>query len=416
MTTVDLARLDPLESSCDPVALEARHGAHNYHPLPVTIVSGEGAWVTDDHGRRLIDLLSAYSALNFGHAHPALLAAAHCQLDRLTLTSRAFHNDQLGPFCAELAALCPIPDSGVLPMNTGAEAVETAIKAARRWGYLRNGVPADRANIVTFAGNFHGRTTTIIGFSTDPATRDTFGPYSGGFRTATFGDLGSVEAVIDEHTVAVLVEPIQGEAGVVIPPAGFMASLRRLCDERGMLLICDEIQSGLGRTGRTFAVDHEGPGGLVPDILILGKALGGGIIPLSAIVARRDVIDVFTPGTHGSTFGGNPLACAVGRTVIGMLMTGEHQANAARLGAHLDARLAAMHGRGVVAHRCRGLWAGVDIDPSLGSGREICERLLARGILAKDTHGSTVRIAPPLVIADADLDVALDQLTAVLAG
>ncbi len=282
--------------------------AHNYDPLPVTLVSGEGAWVIALDGTRYLDLLSAYSALNFGHRHPRLVAAAHAQLDRLTLTSRAFHNDQLGPFCAELAELVGM--DGVLVMNTGAEAVETAIKAVRRWAYDVKGVAPDQATIVTAAGNFHGRTTTIVGFSTDPDARRGFGPFTPGFVTVPFGDLAAVEGAIDDTTAAVLVEPIQGEAGVIIPPPGYLAGLRRLCDERGVLLVLDEIQSGLGRTGRTLACDHEG---VRPDVLLLGKALGGGIVPISAVVARRDVLDVFTPGSHGSTFGGNPLACAVGQ-------------------------------------------------------------------------------------------------------
>jgi ornithine--oxo-acid transaminase len=374
----------------------------------VTLVEGEGSWVTDREGRRYLDLLSAYSALNFGHRHPRLVAVAHAQLDRLTLTSRAFHNDQLGPFAEALVDLVGL--DAVIPMNTGAEAVESAIKAARRWGYDVRGIPADRATIVTAAGCFHGRTTTIVGFSTDPQARRGFGPFAPGFRSVPFGDLPAMEAAIDETTAAVLLEPVQGEAGVVIPPAGYLQAVRDLCDRRDVLLVADEIQSGLGRTGRTLACDHEG---VRPDVVLLGKALGGGIVPISAVVARRDIIDTFEPGSHGSTFGGNPLACAVAGEVVAMLRTGEHQAAARRLGSHLTGRLeemAADPSCPVAAVRTIGLWAGVDIDPSFGSARHASERLLARGVLAKDTGTHTLRLAPPLTISRADLDHALDRL------
>jgi ornithine--oxo-acid transaminase len=393
--------------SLAPADLEARWSAHNYHPLPVTLVEGEGCWVTGDDGTSYLDLLSAYSALNFGHRHPRLVAAAHAQLDRLTLTSRAFYNDQLGPFCAALADLVGM--DGVLVMNTGAEAVETAIKAARRWAYTVRGVRPDRAVIITAAGNFHGRTTTIVGFSTDPDARAGFGPFPPGFATVPFGDLAAMANRIDRRTAAILVEPIQGEAGVIIPPAGYLAGLRRLCDEAGILLIVDEIQSGLGRTGRTLACDHDG---VRPDVVLLGKALGGGIVPISAMVARRDVIDVFTPGSHGSTFGGNPLACAVGREVVDMLATGEMQRRAEKLGEVFAAELATLDPSGVAAVRSRGLWAGIDIKH--GSARALCERLLHRRVLAKDAHGQTLRLAPPLVITETDLRWAVAQLRAVL--
>jgi ornithine--oxo-acid transaminase len=390
--------------------LESRWVAPNYAPLPVTLVEGEGAWVVDDEGRRYLDLLSAYSALNFGHRHPRLVAAAHAQLDRLTLTSRAFRNDQLGRFAAELAGLCG--KERVLPMNTGAEAVETAIKLARRWGYLAKGVPSDRAKIITCAGNFHGRTTTIVGFSTDPTARAGFGPFTPGFVTVPFGDADALQRAITEHTVAFLVEPIQGEAGVIVPPDGYLAEVRRICDDMGVLLVADEIQSGLGRTGRTFACDHED---VRPDVYVLGKALGGGIVPLSAVVADDALLGVLTPGTHGSTFGGNPLASAVGREVVAMLRTGEHQDRAAELGAHLATRLGELAARpGVDAVRSRGLWAGIDFTAGMPSGREACERLRDRGVLAKDTHGQTIRLAPPLVIAPDDLDLALDRLADVI--
>ena len=384
--------------------------AHNYHPLPVVVESASGAWMTDVDGRRYLDLLAGYSALNFGHSHPGLLRVAHEQLDRLTLTSRAFVHDRFADFCSALGDLCG--KDLVLPMNTGAEAVETAIKVARKWGYDVKGVAPDQATIIVASGNFHGRTTTIVGFSDDPDARDGFGPFAPGFRTVPYGDLAAVEAAIDATTVAVLVEPIQGEGGVVIPPEGYLRGLREVCTREGVLLAADEIQAGLGRTGRTFACDHED---VVPDLYILGKALGGGIVPVSAVVADRDVLGVLRPGQHGSTFGGNPLACAVGHEVVTMLATGEHQARAAELGVTMREQLEALLGHGVVGVRTRGLWAGVDIDPAVGTGRQVCEALMARGVLAKDTHGSTIRLAPPLVIEADDLTWGLEQLAAVVA-
>ena len=383
--------------------------AHNYHPLPVVVAHAEGAWMTDVDGRRFLDLLAGYSALNFGHSHPALVAAAHAQLDKLTLTSRAFVHDQFADFCAALGDLCG--KDLVLPMNTGAEAVETAIKVARKWGYEVKGVPADQATIIVASGNFHGRTTTIVGFSDDPDARDGFGPFSPGFTTVPYGDLEALEAAIDETTVAVLIEPIQGEGGVVIPPEGYLRGVRAACTRENVLFAADEIQAGLGRTGRTFACDHED---VVPDIYILGKALGGGIVPVSAIVADRGVLGVLKPGQHGSTFGGNPLACAVGHEVVDMLATGDFQCRAEELGELLRTRLEAMVGHGVLAVRVRGLWAGIDIDPAVGTGRQVCEALMARGVLAKDTHGSTIRLAPPLVISAEDLEWGLDQLAEVV--
>jgi len=384
-------------------AQSAAHSAHNYNPLPVVIAEGEGAWVTDVEGHRYIDMLAAYSALNFGHRHPRLVAAAQRQLGRVTLVSRAFDHDQFGPFCAELAALAGM--EMVLPMVSGAEAVETAIKTARKWGYEVKGVPTDEAVIVVFEGNFHGRTTTIISFSTDADARASFGPYTPGFRIVPYGEAEALAAVMDERVVAVLVEPIQGESGVHVPPDGFLTSVRQLCTQWGALMIADEIQSGLGRTGMTFACEHEN---VVPDAYLLGKALGGGIVPVSAMVSTSDILGVFKPGQHGSTFGGNPLGCAIAREVIAMLSTGEFQERSAKLGAHMHDRLQAMPESGVLKVHGRGLWAGVEFI-SL-SGREACERLAGRGVLAKDTHGSCVRLAPPLVISETDLDWALDQL------
>ncbi len=379
------------------------HLAHNYHPLPVEIATGSGAWVTDVDGRRYLDLLAAYSAVNFGHGHPALVAAAKAQLDRVTLVSRAFENDRLEPFARELAALAG--KDLVLPMNTGAEAVESAIKVARAWGYRVKGVPEGAATIVVAAGNFHGRTTTIVSFSDDPQARDGFGPYTPGFRIVPYGSAEAIEAAVDETTVAVLLEPVQGEAGVVVPPEDYLPAVRRICDERRVLFIADEIQSGLGRVGATFACDLVG---VVPDLYLLGKALGGGIVPISAVVGDADVLGVLQPGEHGSTFGGNPLAAAVGLEVVRMLATGEPQARARELGGILRSRLEALVGHGVTAVRTRGLWAGVDIDPALGTAREVCERMMAAGVLAKDTHGRTVRFAPPIVISTADVHRAMD--------
>jgi ornithine--oxo-acid transaminase len=383
------------------------HGAHNYQPLPVMISEAEGCWVTDVDGRRYLDMLAAYSAINFGHRHPRLVAAAQRQLERVTLVSRAFEHDQFGPFCAELAALAGM--EMVLPMNTGAEAVETAIKTARKWGYEVKGVSADEAVIVAFGGNFHGRTTTIISFSTDEDARGSYGPFTPGFVVVPYGDLEALAEVMNDRVVAVLVEPIQGEAGVLAPPPGFLTGVRDLCSAHGALMIADEIQSGLGRTGTTFACEHED---VVPDMYVLGKALGGGIVPVSAVVSSGDVLGVFKPGQHGSTFGGNPLACAVAREVIAMLSTGEFQERSAKLGAHMHDRLSGLPRDAVRQVRGRGLWAGVEF--SALSGREVCERLATLGVLAKDTHGTAIRLAPPLVIAESDLDWALDRIEEII--
>ncbi|MFI2257762.1 ornithine--oxo-acid transaminase [Streptomyces tubercidicus] len=394
------------------IAAAEAHSAHNYHPLPVVVATAEGAWVTDVEGRRYLDMLAGYSALNFGHGNRRLLDAAKAQLERVTLTSRAFHHDRFADFCTQLAELCGM--ELVLPMNTGAEAVETAVKTARKWGYKIKGVPDGRAKLIVADNNFHGRTTTIVSFSTDPEARADFGPYTPGFEIVPYGDLAALEAAVDADTVAVLLEPIQGEAGVLVPPPGYLAGVRELTRRRNVLFIADEIQSGLGRTGRTFACEHED---VVPDMYVLGKALGGGVVPVSAVVSSREVLGVFAPGEHGSTFGGNPLACAVALEVMAMLRTGEFQQQAVELGEHLHSELGLLVGGGAVdAVRGRGLWAGVDINPSRGTGREISEQLLARGVLVKDTHGSTIRLAPPLVISKEDLDWGLDQLRGVLEG
>ncbi|MCW2876592.1 MAG: ornithine--oxo-acid transaminase [Sphaerisporangium sp.] len=399
----------------DLIELSERRSAHNYHPLPVVVREAHGAWVTDVEGRRYLDCLAGYSSLNFGHGNPKILQAAQEQLQRVTLTSRAFFHDQFADFCQGLADLCG--KDMILPMNTGAEAVETAIKVARKWGYEVKGVAPDQANILVMEDNFHGRTTTIVSFSTDPDAREGFGPATPGFTIVKYGSAEAIRDAIDANTVAVLIEPIQGEAGVLVPPSGYLRQVREICTENNVLLIADEIQSGLGRTGDTFACDHEG---VVPDMYVLGKALGGGVVPVSAVVADADVLGVIKPGQHGSTFGGNPLACAVGNAVIELLGTGEYQARAKELGAVLHERLRGLigpvghGGHGVVAVRGRGLWAGVDIDPSLGTGRQVCEALMRHGVLAKDTHGSTIRLAPPLVVSEEDLNWAVDQLAAVL--
>jgi ornithine--oxo-acid transaminase len=391
------------------IELTERRAAHNYHPLPVVLSHGEGAWVTDVDGRRYLDCLAGYSALNFGHRHPRLVARATEQLDRLTLTSRAFYNDQLGPFADALGSL--VGKEMILPMNSGAEAVETAVKVARKWGVQVKGVAADRGRIIVMDGNFHGRTTTIVGFSTDDVARRDYGPFTPGFDLVSYGKPTSVGDAITDETIAVLLEPIQGEGGVLIPPPGFLRQVRALCDQHGILLIADEIQSGLARTGRTLAVEHED---VVPDIVVLGKALGGGILPVSAIAADTGVLGVITPGSHGSTFGGNPFAAAVGHEVCLMLETGEFQQRATELGARLLTGLASLDSDTVREVRCRGLWAGIDLDPMVMTGRQLCEGLLERNVLAKETHGATIRLAPPIVCSEDDIDLLVDAIGSVL--
>lgn len=393
------------------IAQVEQHAARNYHPLPVVVESASGAWVTDVDGRRYLDCLAAYSAVNFGHGHPRLVAAAKAQLDRVTLTSRAFHSAALGPFVAELAALAG--KDMVLPMNTGAEAVESGIKVARRWAYEVKGVPAGQAEIVVAAGNFHGRTTTIVSCSDDPEAREGFGPFTPGFVTVPYGDAEALAAAITPRTAAVLLEPIQGEAGVGIPPADYLPRVREITRREGVLMIADEIQSGLGRTGATFRCRQLD---VVPDLYLLGKALGGGIVPVSAVVGDADVLGVLTPGSHGSTFGGNPLAAAVGLEVVRMLAEGDMQRRALELGARLEAGLRRFVGHGVTEVRCAGLWAGIDVDPEVATARELCLRLMDAGVLAKDTHGRTVRLAPPIVITEAEVDLLLEAFEGALAG
>jgi ornithine--oxo-acid transaminase len=393
----------------DPVELEQRWCAHNYHPLPVVLTRGEGAFLWDNEGKRYIDMMSAYSAVSHGHGHPRILAALEAQARRLAVPSRAYHNDRLGPFLEKLCQVARLDRA--LPMNTGAEAVETAIKAARRWAYRMKRVPRDRAEIIVANGNFHGRTTTIVGFSSEPDYRDGFGPFAPGFKSVPFGDLAAVERAITPATAAVVIEPIQGEAGIVLPPDGWLAGLRRLCDRTGVLLIADEVQSGLGRTGAWFACDHEG---VRPDGLILGKALGGGVLPVSALVGTRDLMDVFTPGSHGSTFGGNALAAAVGLEALEVIEEEGLVERSRVLGARMLERLAAMKSPLLKDVRGRGLWVGAEIDPDFATARQVCERLVAAGVLSKETHDTVIRLAPPLVIAEDVLDDALDRFEGVL--
>jgi len=387
--------------------------APNYKPLPVKIATAEDCWVIDVEGKRYYDALAGYSSLNFGHRHPGLIQAAKDQMDRVTLVSRAFDFELLEPFADKLAKLCDM--DMILPMNTGAEAVETAIKAARKWGHEVKGIPANEALIIVAEDNFHGRTSTIVSFSSDDVARDNFGPFSGGFLAVPYGDIDAIEKAITENAdrlAAVLLEPIQGESGVVIPPAEYLPAVRRLTEENNVLFILDEIQSGLGRTGYTFAWERVGA---KPDLMTLGKALGGGIYPVSACVGKAEVMGLMTPGTHGSTFGGNPIACALGMAVCDLLETGEYQARARELGEHFQSRLDAMVREGLLLDkRGAGMWAGIDIDPDRATGRAVCELLMDKGVLAKDTHGSTVRFAPPLSTNKEDLDWMLDQLEAVL--
>lgn len=413
MTPTGIAPAGAVETTSDRTATEIerveRHAAHNYHPLPVVVAEASGAWVTDVDGKRYLDCLAAYSAVNFGHGHPRLTAAAKAQLDRVTLTSRAFHSAALGPFVEELAQLAH--KDMVLPMNTGAEAVESGIKVARRWAYRVKGVPADSAEIIVADGNFHGRTTTIISFSDDPDARADFGPYTPGFVRVPYGDADAIAEAITPNTAAVLLEPIQGEAGVLIPPDDYLPRVREITSANNVLMIDDEIQAGLGRTGETFRCDAVG---VVPDIYLLGKALGGGIVPVSAVVANADVLGVLTPGSHGSTFGGNPLAAAVGLEVVRMLAAGDLQARARSLGERLQHGLDPLIGKGITEIRRAGLWVGVDIDPAVGTARDVCLKLLESGILAKDTHGQTVRLAPPIVIEEDDIDLLVERFGAAL--
>lgn len=391
------------------IELAEKYGAHNYHPLPIVISKAEGVWVWDTDNNRFLDMLSSYSALNQGHRHPKIITAMKEQLDRVTLTSRAFHNDQMGEF---MKMLCEISQMDkALLMNSGAEAVETAIKAARKWGYKVKGVEADKAEIIVCENNFHGRTTTIVGFSSEEQYRADFGPFTPGFRTIPYGDADALAAAINPNTVGFLFEPIQGEGGILMPPTGFISEARRICSENRVLLMADEIQTGLGRTGKMFACEHEN---IKPDILIIGKALGGGLYPVSAILASQEVMDLFHPGDHGSTFGGNPLACACGKAALNVLLDEKLPERAAELGEYFISRLRSIDSRHVKEVRGKGLLIGLEIEESSGVARPFCEALSQRGILAKETHQQTIRFAPPLVITREEVDWAVEQIQAVL--
>lgn len=387
------------------IALEERYGTNNYHPLPIVVERGEGAWVYDVEGRRFLDCLSSYSAVNLGHGHPRLIETLTEQAARVTLTSRAFRNDQLAFFVKELAELAGLDK--VLPMNTGAEAVETAIKAARRWGYRRKGIAKDRAKIIVCEGNFHGRTTTIVGFSSEESYRDGFGPFTPGFVRIPFGDLDALAAAIDDDTCGFLVEPIQCESGIHIPPDGYLRAAADLCRARNVLLIADEIQTGLGRTGKRWACDYEG---VTPDLLIVGKALSGGAYPVSAVIGRDEVMELFNPGSHGSTYGGNPLGCAVARTAMAILEDEDLAGRSARLGAKVLAALKAIKHPHIREVRGRGLLIGIELTVP---ARPYCERLAELGLLCKETHDLVVRLTPPLVIAESDLDWMVAQVQSV---
>ncbi|MDB5726989.1 MAG: rocD [Noviherbaspirillum sp.] len=389
------------------IELENRYSAHNYRPLPVVLEKGKGVWLWDVDGKKYLDMISAYSAVSFGHSHPVLLETLIRQAETLAVTSRAFHTDRLGPFLQLLCEMTGLPKA--LPMNTGAEAVETAIKAARKWGHKVKGIPDERAEIIVCSGNFAGRTTTIVGFSSERQYRDGFGPFAPGFVSVPYGDAAALEAAITAHTAAFLVEPVQGEGGIIVPPPGYLAACRRICAHHGVLLICDEVQTGLGRTGRLLACQHED---VKPDGLILGKALGGGLLPVSAFVAREDVMGVFNPGDHGSTFGGNPLAAAVGTAALRLLKQERLAERAAHLGAYFMAGLRAIAHPAIREVRGQGLLIGLELDPAVVSARAFCEELMHNGILSKETHETVVRFAPPLIISQEELDAALNVIGA----
>ncbi len=392
------------------IDLEDSYGAHNYHPLDVVLSRGEGIWVWDVEGNKYMDFLASYSAVNQGHCHPKIVEAMIKQSRELALTSRAFRNDQLGPFYKELCELTGFEK--VLPMNTGAEAVETAIKAARKWGYKVKGVPEGQAEILVFDNNFHGRTTTIVGFSSEAQYQDGFGPFTPGFTLLPYGDADAVRAAMNPNVVAILIEPIQGEGGIIIPPDGYLRLLRQLCDQHNALLVADEIQSGLGRTGKLFAYQHEG---IRPDMVTIGKALSGGMYPVSALLADDVVMSVFRPGDHGSTYGGNPVAAAVARTAMRVLVEEGMIENSAELGSHLMDRLNALDSEHIKEIRGKGLWVGIELHPAAGGARRFCEQLMQDGLLCKETHEHVIRLAPPLMITVEELDWALERVERVLA-
>jgi ornithine--oxo-acid transaminase len=394
----------------DFIALERSVTAANYDSLPVVLREAKGVWATDTEGKRYLDMMSAYSAVSLGHGHPRILKAMMEQASKLAVTSRAYHTELLGPFLERLVQITGLDMA--LPMNTGAEAVETAIKAARRWGYAKKKIARDQAEIIVANNNFHGRTTTIVGFSSDESYREGFGPFSGGFKLAPFGDAGAIEQAITDNTCAVLIEPIQGEAGIVVPPEGYLRDLRAICDRHNVLLMLDEVQSGLGRTGRWFAYQHEG---IKPDGLILGKALGGGVYPVSAFVGTHEVMGVFNPGSHGSTFGGNALAARIGLEALAVIEEEHLVERSAEMGGYLQDRLRAMRSNIVKDVRGRGLWVGVEVDANVVSARTVCDALLQNGVLSKDTHGTVLRFAPPLTITRDEIDWGMERIERVFA-
>jgi ornithine--oxo-acid transaminase len=393
------------------IELAERFGTHNYHPLPVVIESGKGCWVTDVEGKQYLDMLAAYSALNFGYSNEKLIVAATRQLDKCTLTSRAFHNDQLGPFCKELCDLSGY--EAVLPMNSGAEACETAIKTARKWGYLNKKIAKDKAEIICARGNFHGRTVTVISFSTDEQYREGFGPFTPGFPLVEFGSAAALEKAITPNTVAFFAEPIQAESGILVPPDGYLKKVREICSKNNILFIADEIQTGLCRTGDLFAWQHDGPSAR-PDLMCLGKALGGGILPISAVVGSREIMGVFKPGDHGSTFGGNPLACAVARAAMEIIREENLADRAKELGEYFREKLRQVGAPAVAEVRGRGLLIGVQIKPNYPKARWFCEKFMDEGILCKDAHEDVIRFAPPLVIERKDIDWAMERIGPIL--
>ncbi len=391
------------------IELEDRYCAHNYHPLPVVLTRGEGVFLWDENGKKYLDMMSAYSAVSHGHTHPRLVKLVQEQVAKLNIVSRAFHSDQLGPFLKRACELTGMDMA--LPMNTGSEAVETAIKAARKWAYTVKGVPHDKAEILACDGNFHGRTIAIVAMSEEPQYQEGFGPFPPGFKAVDYGDIDALEASINENTAALIIEPIQGEGGIIMPPDGYLSAAAELCRKNNVLLIADEIQTGLGRTGKLLACQHEG---IKPDGLILGKALGGGIFPVSMFLAREDVMKVFRPGDHGSTFGGNPLGAAIGLEALNILVEEKLPERSAEMGAYLIDQLRGIDSPLIKEVRGRGLFVGIDIDPALGKARAVCEALLERGLLSKETHETVVRLAPPLIIGKAEIDWAVEQIREVL--
>jgi ornithine--oxo-acid transaminase len=396
-------------SSKEHIEMTERYGAHNYHPLPVVLAKGQGAWVWDCEGKKYLDFLSAYSAVNQGHCHPAILKAMKTQAERMTLTSRAFYNDQMGPFLKQICELAKMEMA--LPMNTGAEAVETAVKTVRKWGYQIKKVPDQQAEIICCTENFHGRTTTVISFSSEPQYKEGFGPFTPGFKLIPFGDAQALEKAITKNTVAFMVEPIQGEAGVVVPPDGYLKKVRDICTKNNVLLVLDEVQTGLCRTGKMFCYEHEG---IRPDVLVLGKAISGGVLPVSVVLASREILGVFKPGDHGSTFGGCPIGCAVAQAALNVLVEEKLAERAAELGDYFKGRLSTLIGPKVELVRGKGLLLGALLKKSAGKARPYCERLMEKGLLCKETHDQVIRFAPPLVIEKKDLDFAFAQIADVL--